>query len=225
MSFQDFVSTDVALEKYDLIRRDEKMIDYEQIQPISPSDVLMDSLEFDLKHHPQSLSEYALCERIIYPILREAWKRHSKLEVWSHIPIQVDEQLSGVPDYLIARKSPRGFQRLEMPLLVVVEAKREDFITGWGQCLAAMVAAQKLNSGIEPLPVIYGMVTTGRIWEIGKLENQVVTIHPFNLSLTQLNLLLGVLDYLFDECEAQLGKIEIGEKDETNGLALTVTAR
>ena len=69
-----------------------------------------------------------------------------------------------------------------------------------------MVAAQKLNSGIEPLPVIYGMVTTGRIWEIGKLENQIVMIHPFNLSLTQLDLLLGVLDYLFVECEAQLEK-------------------
>lgn len=212
MSFQDFVSTDVALEKYDLTRRDEEIVDYNQIQPILPSDILTRSLEFDLKHHPQILSEYALCERIIYPILREIWKRHSKLEVWSHIPIQVDEVLSGVPDYLIARKSPRGFQRLEIPLLAIVEAKREDFITGWGQCLAAMVAAQKLNSGIEPLPVIYGMVTTGRIWELGKLENQVVTIHPFNLSLTQLDLLLGVLDYLFVECEAQLEKIEIGEK-------------
>ncbi len=208
MSFQDFVSTDVALEKYELIRRDEEMVDYGQIQPISPSDVLIRSLEFDLQHHPQILSEHALCERIIYPILREVWMRHEKLEVWSHIPIQVDEELSGVPDYLIARKSPRGFQRLEIPLLAIVEAKREDFITGWGQCLAAMVAAQKLNSELELLPVIYGIVTTGRIWEIGKLENQVVTIHPFNLSLTQLELLLGVLDYLFVECEAQLEKIE-----------------
>jgi hypothetical protein len=42
--------------------------------------------------------------------------------------------------------------------------------------------------------------------------NHIVTIHPFNLSLTQIDLLLGVLDYLFAECEAQLEKIEIGEK-------------
>jgi len=63
----------------------------------------------------------------------------------------------------------------------------------------------------EPLPVIYGMVTTGRIWELGKLENKVVTIHPFNLSLTQLNLLLGVLDYLFVECEAQLEKSRLAK--------------
>jgi len=81
MSFQDFVSTDVALEKYDLTRMDEEIVDYNQIQPILPSDILTRSLEFDLKHHPQILSEHALCERIIYPILREIWKRHSKLEV------------------------------------------------------------------------------------------------------------------------------------------------
>jgi len=213
MSFQDFVSTDVALEKYALTRRDEEIVDYGQIQPILPSDVLMRSLKFDLQHHPQILSEYALCERIIYPILREVWMRHAKLEIWSHIPIQVDEDLSGVPDYLIARKSPRGFQRLEIPILAIVEAKREDFITGWGQCLAAMVAARKLNSELELLPIIYGMVTSGRIWEFGQLENQVVTIHPINLSLAQLELLLGVLDYLFAECEAQLEKIEYREQE------------
>jgi len=72
MSFQDFVSTDVALGKYDLIRKDEEIVDYAGIQPILPSDSLMDSLEFDLKHHPQILSKHALCEQIIYPILREA---------------------------------------------------------------------------------------------------------------------------------------------------------
>ena len=50
----------------------------------------------------------------------------------------------------------------------------------------------------------YGLVTTGRIWEIGKLDGQIATIQPINLSLAQLDLLLGVLDYLFAQCEAQL---------------------
>ena len=203
MSFQDFASTDDVLEKYDLIMRDETFVDYKQIQPISPSEILMHNLEFDLQHH-RSLSEYALCERIIYPVLREPWMRHSKLIVWSHTSIHADEELSGVPDYLIARKSPRGFQRIEFPLLAVIEAKKENFVSGWGQCLAVMVAAQKLNGGIKPLPVIYGLVTTGRIWEIGKLDGQIATIQPINLSLAQLDLLLGVLDYLFAQCEAQL---------------------
>ena len=209
MGFQDFTSTDVAVKKYNLILKTEKIADFDQIQPMSPNEALMRYLDFDLQYHPQTLSEYALCERIIYPILREAWISHSKLEVWSHIPIQVDSDLSGTPDYIVARKSPRGLTELEIPLLAIVEAKKENFATGWGQCLAAMVAAQKLNSGLEPLPVIYGLVTTGRIWEIGKLDGQIVTIHPLNLSLTQIELLLGALDYVFAECEAQLEKINL----------------
>ena len=193
MSFQAFASTDDVIKKYDLIRRDEEFVDYHKIQPISPSEILVGSLEFDLQHHPQILSEYALCERLIYPILREPWMRHSKLEVWSHVSIEADEELSGVPDYLVGRKSPIGLQQLEFPLLGVVEAKKENFVSGWGQCLATMVAAQKLNGGIDPPPVIYGLVTTGRIWEIGKLDRQIATIQPINLSLAQLDLLLGVL--------------------------------
>ena len=207
MGFQDFTSTDVAVRKYDLVLKEEEMLDYKQIPGVSPNEVVMELLRFDLR---RTLSEYALCERIIYPLLREAWRKHpEKLEVWSHIPIQVDSDLSGTPDYIVARKSPRGLTELEIPLLAIVEAKKENFATGWGQCLAAMVAAQKLNSGLEPLPVIYGLVTTGRIWEIGKLDGQIVTIHPLNLSLTQIELLLGALDYVFAECEAQLEKIDL----------------
>ena len=55
MSFQDFASTDDVIKKYDLIRRDEEFVDYHQIQPISPSEILAGSLKFDLQHHPQIL--------------------------------------------------------------------------------------------------------------------------------------------------------------------------
>ncbi len=54
-----------------------------------------------------------------------------------------------------------------MPLLVMVEAKRNDFEEGWEQCLAELVAAQTLNK--EPSRPVYGIVTDGRRWEFGKL--------------------------------------------------------
>ncbi|MBM3238411.1 hypothetical protein FJZ31_19130 [Candidatus Poribacteria bacterium] len=57
MSFQDFVSTDIALEKYDLTRRDEEIVDYNQIQPILPSDILKYAYRSDarcLKKLPRS---------------------------------------------------------------------------------------------------------------------------------------------------------------------------
>ena len=65
--------------------------------------------------------------------------------------------LSGTPDYIIAAKSPLGKTELETPLVVVAEAKKNDFEQGWGQCLAELVAAQRLNR--DPLFPVYGIVT------------------------------------------------------------------
>ncbi len=62
----------------------------------------------------------------------------------------------------MAKKSEQGLSEIVFPLLAVVEAKQEDFVKGWGQCLAEMVAAQKLNAGVTPQPTIYGIVTTGK---------------------------------------------------------------
>jgi len=44
-------------------------------------------------------SEYAICENIISPILIEVWQSYKEqLLVWSHQPLNYDEQLSGIPD-------------------------------------------------------------------------------------------------------------------------------
>jgi len=199
MSFKDFTSIDKVAELYHLVLRQEEPFDYKQIHVISPAVALQADLEFELRHRPYSLNEQALCESLIYPVLREIWKRHPTLQLWSHILLQVDNELTGIPDYLVSKKSPQGLAKLELPLLAVMEAKQENFAHGWGQCLAGMVAAQKLNG--QSSPVIYGVVTTGRSWEFGQLMDNEVKIHPFNLSLVQLDQLLGVLDYIFSQCE------------------------
>lgn len=44
-------------------------------------------------------SESAICENLIYPVLKEVWKFYrSKLTLWSHQTLIYDEDLSGVPD-------------------------------------------------------------------------------------------------------------------------------
>ncbi|MEQ9354020.1 MAG: hypothetical protein RIG63_25990 [Coleofasciculus chthonoplastes F3-SA18-01] len=60
---------------------------------------------------------------------------------------------------MISTKSELGKIILGLPLLVVVEAKQNNFIEGWGQCLAELIAAQKMNQN-ETQPV-YGIVTDG----------------------------------------------------------------
>ena len=119
------------------------------------------------------LSEAGSGEILLFPILREVWKTYRQdLSLFSHIPLNYDADLSGVPDYLICPLSRWG--RLpEPPHLLVVEAKLDDFERAWGQCLAAMVAARKINDRPD-LPV-YGMTTNGKAWEVGVLRGREFT--------------------------------------------------
>jgi hypothetical protein len=51
-------------------------------------------------------SEYAICENLIYPILKEVWKPHSqKFTLWSHQSLVYDENLSEFPEYILAKRS------------------------------------------------------------------------------------------------------------------------
>ena len=110
----------------------------------------------------------AACEALIYPLLRETWKSYREtLTLWSHQPLSYDEELSGAPDYMLPRRSPLGPLIPDQPYLLVVEAKKDDFTRGWGQCLAAMLAAQKVNNLKEQTE--YGITTNGRVWECGRL--------------------------------------------------------
>jgi hypothetical protein len=44
-------------------------------------------------------SEIAICENIIYPVLKEIWKAYrSKFLLWSHQTLIYDQNLCGVPD-------------------------------------------------------------------------------------------------------------------------------
>ena len=119
-------------------------------------------------------SEYAICENIISPLLTEIWRSYTKdLLIWSHQPLNYDENLSGTPDYIIAKRSLRGKIILEKPYVILVEAKKDNFDEGWGQCLAELIAAQKLNGDCDKK--LFGVVSNGKIWEFGTLQLEVFT--------------------------------------------------
>lgn len=148
-------------------------------------------------------SEAAICETIIAPILRETWLSYKQLlQLWSHQPLRYDDQLSGIPDYMVSRRSPQGKIILERPYLIVVEAKKDDFDGGWGQCLAELVAAQKLNQAVtdgDPNheSTVFGIVANGKLWEFGKLQGTTFTKNTKYYTLEQLEVLMGAIDFLF----------------------------
>lgn len=134
-------------------------------------------------------SESAICESIIFPILTEIWQDYrDKLLVWSHQPLNYDESLSGTPDYIVAQRASQGKVIFENPYLIVVEAKKDNFEEGWGECLAELVAVQKINN--NPDQTIFGIVSNGKIWEFGKLHQETFHKNIQEYSISSLEKLL-----------------------------------
>jgi hypothetical protein len=168
MAFTDFKSADEVQTAYQIKLVEKNFL---TIQPISPSETFIWEYQFVNEHFDIFSSEASRCENVIYPILREACKKYiHQYSLWSHKFIFIDEILVGTPDYMVTKRSQLGKNVLELPLILVVEAKQNDFTKGWGQCLAELVAAQKLNNN-EAL-AIYGIVTDAEVWQFGKLAGQ-----------------------------------------------------
>lgn len=151
-------------------------------------------------------SEYAICENLIYPVLKEVWKCYfSKFTLWSHQSLNSDETLSGFPEYILARRSPLGKVVFDQPYFLLVEAKQDKFDEGWGQCLAEMVGAQRLNE-VSPLTV-FGIVSNGKMWQFGKLESQRFTQQAVPYTVYNLDPLFAAVNYIFQQCEVQLDRM------------------
>ena len=87
-------------------------------------------------------------------------------------------------------------------LLIVVEAKKNDFDQGWAQCLAELITAQKLN-GDNKLPV-YGIVTDGKYWEFGELTDKLFNKNSNSFIIDDLFELFGALNYIFTLAEQNI---------------------
>ncbi len=193
MAFTDFKSIAQVQETFD-IRYSEA--DYIQYTPnIEPSSAFLEEFTFSREHIDVFASETSRCENVIYPILRDVYKRYVDcFSLWSHKSIAYDAQLSGAPDYLISTRSALGKTVLGTPIIVVVEAKRNDFIEGWGQCLAELVAIQKIKD--DDISPVYGIVTDGELWQFGRLTKDLFTRHKTALSIGELERVFGAIAYL-----------------------------
>jgi hypothetical protein len=162
-------------------------------------------IELTLKEGVYKNSEYALCETLIYPALREIWKLYkADLLLWSHQPLYYDENLCGIPDYMVAKRSPMGKIFFEKPFLIIVEAKKDNFEEGWSQCIAATIAAQKINNNSDLTASVFGIVSTGVIWEFGMLSTNQFVKEITIYTIQNLNLLFSALKYMFEQSKLQI---------------------
>ena len=193
MAFSDFKTISEVQEKFSIKYASN---DFFGVEAKDPSEQFLKELEFSQQHIDFFTSEGARCEVVIFPILREIYKDYAEnYGLWVKKSIAYDETLNGTPDYLIATKSELGITVVGMPLIMMVEAKKNDFELGWGQCLAELVAAQKINDDTT-FPV-HGIVTDGILWQFGRLVGNVFTRNRSNFSLDNLPSLFGAVDSVF----------------------------
>jgi hypothetical protein len=205
MPFTSYKDIGQVLKEYNITSIQENYIIEAEI---SIQDYFRAELDYTLKEVSFIGSEYAVCETLIYPILREVSKLYKdKLNLWSHKAIVYDEKLCGTPDYIVAKRSPLGVEIFEKPFLITVEAKKDDFIEGWGQGLAEMVAAQKIND-VSDSQTVFGIVANGKLWEFGKLKGTTFTKNIKLYGLADLEKLFGALNYVFHQAELELAAID-----------------
>ena len=169
---------------------------FENITPIQASDWLKETLS----PIPATPSEKARSEAIIYPILREIWKKNiDKFSFLSGKTFKVDESLglSGECDFIL-NYVPHS-KIIQAPVFTLVKAKHGNIEEGWGQCAAQMIAAQKFNQNKnQSISHIFGCVTNGEIWNFLQLENDMILIDERKYYENELQQILGILQFIID---------------------------
>lgn len=163
------------------------------------SEAFRAELDINLHDLPPVRSETGAGEVILFPILREVWKAYrSVLSLFTHEALTFDADLTGYSDYFVCPRSEFGPFYPQPPYLLVMEAKLDDFEKAWGQCLAAMLAAQKLNG--TPDHPVYGIASNGRAWEFGILLGSQFTRQWEPVSISTYDTLSQTLHTVFRAC-------------------------
>ena len=171
-----------------------------EVSPIHPTALLKDTLKETVPWAIAVSTEKARSEGIINPVLLEVKRQlKGKISVFSgeEFAVQPEVDLTGYVDFLISCSPEQLF--IKAPVVVLVEAKKEDLKLALGQCLAEMVAAQRFNEQKRLLiSTIYGAVTSGTVWRFLKLEGQTVTIDLTDYPLPPVEQILSFLVWMAD---------------------------
>lgn len=173
----------------------EKLGKFNNLPEVAPSPHLKETLKDNIPLAVAIASEKARSEFIVAPILVAIKKQfNNQISLFSGIEFNVNAELglSGFCHFLVSRSSLQTI--IKTPVIALVEAKNDNIKSGFGQCLAEMVAAQIFNQrqGNE-VPKIYGAITTGTLWQFLELEAGTATLDLQEYSLDNVPKILGIL--------------------------------
>lgn len=193
MAYSDFTLQE-ATQRFQLVIEEDHNL-FAAVPEIVPGDFLRTLLEENVPLGLALSTEKARSELIIAPVLVEVRKlaqRHISLFSGVDFPVDAAQGLTGVCDFLIAQSREQFFVRA--PVVMIVEAKNENFKVGLGQCSATMIAAQHFNAreGAD-LSTMYGAVTTGNVWKFLRLAGSTLCIDLPEYYIERVGKILAVL--------------------------------
>jgi hypothetical protein len=138
MSYSDFTLEAVKKNLHLHISSREDI--FNQVAPLSPSAYLQETLAYNVPFALASNTEKSRSEMIITPILLELTKKFpNQISLFSGVEFNIDpsQGLSGNCDFIISR-SPE-LLLINAPIIIVVEAKKENIKGGLGQCIVVII--------------------------------------------------------------------------------------
>ncbi len=146
-------------------------------------------------------SEKSRSEFMVAPVLLTCQENlKEQCCVYSGVRLDIDPErgLKGECDYLLARTPPSP--ALRSPLLVVVEAKKNDIEEGLAQCIAQMIGARIFNERHKEIDgTLFGCVTTGEVWQFLRLVGNQLTVDSNRYYLADVDVLLGILTSIMNK--------------------------
>jgi hypothetical protein len=194
MSYSQFESLEQAIDAFDLTIVEAPF--FPELPPIAPSEMLNTFLKRSIPI-VSAASEKARSEGIIYPILLEVRELlHEQISLFSGKDFSIDPTvgLNGIVDFLVCRSA--SILVPQAPAMMLVEAKKADIASGYGQCVAEMVAAQRFNHTKHIDSAVYGCVCNGLLWRFLRLTESNVTIDLNDYSLLPTNDLLAKIVWM-----------------------------
>ena len=149
------------------------------------------------------MNERARAHRLVDPVLAELETYYDgRISTIPEMYLEVKdvEGLSGSPDFVISA----GSLNKVVPIVAIVEAKKDDIDAGLPQCAAELYASYLLDKGVPGR--LYGCVTTGTDWRFLRLDGvdkQIVVDRVLYL-VTEVPRLLGVFRRIVDVSLAAL---------------------
>ena len=199
MAYSDF-TLEMLKEKFQL-EKFETLGLFSGIEPMDPSAHLATALAKKVPLAASINTEKARSELIVADVLvelRERFKHHISFFSGIDFSVNAEEGLTGECDFLVSLSQAQ--LHLESPIIILVEAKKEDLTVGLGQCAAEMIAAQRFNKiKGNDISCIYGTITSGTDWRFLKLEGQSLHIDIAAYQIAQCDKILGILSSMVQQ--------------------------